>query len=95
MSSKTRTGLAVTKPIIAIITEHTVIIQIEFPIASLTFSSSPKPKYWATIIPIPTESPATNEKKKKLSELVVPIAPNAFAPTKLPTIMESTILYNC
>ena len=62
---------------------------------SFTFSSLFEPKNCATIIPIPTDKPATKEKNKKLSEFVVPIAPNALGPTKFPTIMESTMLYNC
>ena len=49
---------------------------------SFTFSSLFEPKNCATIIPIPTDKPATKEKNKKLSEFVVPIAPNALGPTK-------------
>ena len=90
-----RIGLAAKYPAIAIMAEHAIIIMVAFPMVSLTFFSSLAPKYWETMIPIPTERPPTSEKKKNCNDAVVPMAPRAFALTNRPTITESTILYSC
>ena len=46
-------------------------------------------------MPIPMARPELNEKNKKPMEPQVPTAATASLPTKLPTTIESTILYNC
>ena len=66
--------------------------KIAFEIVERTILSFFAPKYWATIIPIPTARPELKEKQKKFMEPHVPTAARALDPTKFPTTIESTML---
>ena len=63
--------------------------------AFLIPSSSFAPNFWATKTANPLVSPNIIPFTKKNNEPVEPTAASAFTPTNLPTIIVSTILYNC
>ena len=58
-------------------------------------SRSPAPKRCAVSTVNPVVSPWVNPRIRKLTDPVAPTAANASTPTNRPTIMVSTILYNC
>ena len=63
--------------------------------AFFTPSSSFAPNFWETNMEKPLVNPIIIPFTKKNIEPVEPTAANASTPTNLPTIIVSTILYNC
>ena len=90
--SSIRTALADTIPTILIMADTSVRRYI--PLAKLlpTISDLSAPKYCDSTTPTPADTPKLMEKNRKFREPVAPTAASAFAPTKRPTTIESTIL---
>ena len=58
-------------------------------------SRSLAPRYWATTTPAPTATPWLKPMSRKMGEPLEPTAARALLPRKLPTMMESAVLYSC
>ena len=58
-------------------------------------SRSFAPRYCATTTPAPTATPWLNPISKKMGDPLEPTAASALLPRKLPTMMESAVLYSC
>ena len=101
--SKISSGVFITRSslsMLAILTAVITIVTITDRMAALPIllripSRSPAPKRCAVSTVNPVVSPWVNPRIRKLTDPVAPTAANASTPTNRPTIMVSTILYNC
>ena len=92
----TRSSLSMPAILTAVITIVTITDRMAaLPILLRIPSRSPAPKRCAVSTVNPVVSPWVNPRIRKLTDPVAPTAANASTPTNRPTIMVSTILYNC
>ena len=92
----TRSRLSMPPILTAVITIVTITDRMAaLPILLRIPSRSPAPKRCAVSTVNPVVSPWVNPRIRKLTDPVAPTAANASTPTNRPTIMVSTILYNC
>ena len=92
----TRSRLSMPAILTAVITIVTITDRMAaLPILLRIPSRSPAPKRCAVSTVNPVVSPWVNPRIRKLTDPVAPTAANASTPTNRPTIMVSTILYNC
>ena len=74
-----------------------IITAIAIAVCTALFTSSLRfaPMYCDIITPAPTDAPWLNAISRLTIEPVEPTAARASLPTQFPTIIESTVLYNC
>ena len=90
-----RSGMVTSGPMTITISEATNIIVRHVPIDRERESRWRAPKYWDTMIPVPTEMPMNSTSRRLSTGLALPTAASALSPMYLPTTMLSTVLYSC
>lgn len=95
VSRSERIGFASIYAVIPTIADIVNMMYAVLEIHCLTLRSFPVPKYCDVTIPPPLPTPLHSAKNRKVTEPVAPTAARASEPTYLPTMIESTKLYNC
>ena len=93
--SRRSRGPAISGPTIMINRDATPVIVMQQPMVLPRSSFMPAPKYCETMMLAPTEIPMNSTSIRFSSGPALPTAARALSPTKRPTIMLSTVLYNC